>query len=257
MNENLIKNLQTFGLTEKQAEIFIYLYKFWAKPASIVANAIWWERTNVYKSLKQMWKSQMVSEITKKWIKHFFITDKNIFENKINEEIKEIENKKNKLNHLNNELEKIEKEWFYSKPNVSFYEWFNWMKQIFENIYSEIINKKYISIKMFASNTLENTSVNKFKTFSWDFIQKLNNEKINIEAYLWNWISLFENISKTNNAEILKNLPAWNSSINTFVFGDFVYIIIFKETPFWIKIENPEFAQMMHFLLKKSNSLDS
>lgn len=254
MNSNIINTLKDFGLTEKQSEIFVYLYKYWAKPASTVANSIWWERTNIYKALKKMWSRWIISEITKRWVKHFFITDKNIFNNQIKEEVKDIENKKNKLDYLNQELKKLDKEIISNRPNISFYEWIDWMELIFDNIYKEIINKSYLSIKMFASNTLESSSKTKFNTFAWDFIQKLKKEKINIEAYLWNWIMLFENIIKTYDTDILENLPAWNSAINTFIFWDFVYIIIFKEIPFWIKIENPEFAQMMHFLLKKSNS---
>jgi hypothetical protein len=62
---------------------------------------------------------------------------------------------------------------------------------------------------------------------------------------------LLENIVKTYNTDIIKKLPAQNSAINTFMFWDYVYILIFKQTPFGIKIKNEEFASMMHFLLNK------
>lgn len=104
---------------------------------------------------------------------------------------------------------------------------------------------------MFASNTLENKSNLKFTNYGEDFISKLKKEKISIEAYLWNGMMLLENIVRTYNTDIIKDLPAQNSAINTFVFWDFVYIVIFKQTPFGIKIENEEFAWMLHFLLDK------
>jgi len=49
----------------------------------------------------------------------------------------------------------------------------------------------------------------------------------------------------------LWELPAQNSSIQMFIFWDFVYIVIFKEIPYWIKFESEEYANIMHFLLKK------
>ena len=47
------------------------------------------------------------------------------------------------------------------------------------------------------------------------------------------------------------DLPAQNSSIQMFIFWDFVYIVIFKDIPYWIKIESEEYANIMHFLFKK------
>ncbi len=253
MPTQLINILKDFWLNEKQSEIFIYLYKYWAKPASTVANAIGWERTNIYKALKKMWTSGILSEITKRGVKHFFITDKKIFSHQLEQEKREIEVKKEKLPYLQSELEKLEEEKVSDRPNISFYEGVDEIWQLFENIYSEIIANNYLAIKMFASNTLESKSSSKIHNFTPDFFEKLNQEKISIEAYLWNGIMLFENIIKTYDSDILKDLPAGNSAINTFIFWDFVYIIIFKEIPFGIKIRNPEFAQMMHFLLKKAN----
>lgn len=250
MNNNLIELLNNFWLSKKQWEIFLYLYKYWTKTASIVANAVWWERTNIYKSLQKMTKDWIISQISKRGVKHFYIHDKKVLSNKLKEEEKELLNKTNNLSILESELERLDKENFSTRPSIRFFEWEDWVDLFYKDLQGEIKKSNLLMIKMFASNTLENQTSNTFSRYSWKFLDNLKSNNINIEMYLWNGIMLLENMIKTYDTSILENLPAWNSSIQTFIFWDFVYIIIFKEIPFWIKIESPEFAQMMHFLLK-------
>jgi hypothetical protein len=59
---------------------------------------------------------------------------------------------------------------------------------------------------------------------------------------------LMENISKTYDIEIIEKLPASNSAINIFLVWNIIYIIIFKDSPFWIKIESEDLAYTFHFL---------
>jgi hypothetical protein len=106
-------------------------------------------------------------------------------------------------------------------------------------------------IKFFASNTLENSWTNKFEKYYPNFIKKLEKKQILLDVFLGNWVSVLEEIIKSNNIEDLSSLPAWNSSIQLFIFWDFVYIVIFKDIPYWIKIESEEYANLMHFLMKK------
>lgn len=251
MKDNINTLLKEFGLTKTQADVFLFLYKYWAKTASTVAQAVWWERTNIYKILKRMLSKWIISEITKDWVKHFFIADKKVLWNKIEEEYEIAKKKKKKVDNLERELKKLEKDSYWDRPKITFFEWIDWLNQIYKNMYNEIEDLDYMQIKMFASNTLDNKSNFKFSNYGEKFLNKLDKKKVSIEAYLWNGVILLENIIKTYNTDIIKNIPAQNSTINTFIFWDFVYIIIFKHTPFWIKIENPEFASMMNFLLKK------
>ncbi len=251
MKENISSLLEEFGLTKIQADIFVFLYKYWAKTASTVAQAVWWERTNIYKTLKRLLAKWIISEITKSWVKYFFIADKHVIWNKIKEEYRELKRKREKIDILESHLQELEDESYWDRPKITFFEWTDWLGQLYKNMYREIKDNKYIQIKMFASNTLENKSNLKF-TDNWEsFINKLKKENISIEAYLGNGMMLLENITKTYNIDIIKDLPAQNSAINTFIFWDFVYIIIFKQTSFGIKIENEEFAWMLHFLLEK------
>ncbi len=247
MNDNLINLLQNLWLSKKEAKIFIFLYKYWKKPASTIAKAIWDERTNTYKTLKKLVKNWFISEIKKDWTTLFFVHNKDIFKHKIEAEFEEIYRKKENLQKLNEELEKIEKESSKEKPSIVSFEWADWIK----NLYNDIINickeKWYKLIKFFASNTLENKWTVSFENYYPEFFNILKKNWINLETFLWNGIELLEEIVKTDWIELSK-LPAWNSAIQVFVFGDYVYIIIFKQIPYWIKIESEEFANFMHFM---------
>ena len=54
------------GLSEKQTEIFLSLYKLGSQPASIIAKHIDMDRTTVYKTLVFLAKENLVSITEKK-----------------------------------------------------------------------------------------------------------------------------------------------------------------------------------------------
>jgi len=108
-------------------------------------------------------------------------------------------------------------------------------------------------IKFFASNTFETqTSVySTLQDYARDTFTKLKKKKVSIETFLGNGILIMEHITKTTNIDNLSDLPAGNSSINIFVVGKTLYIIVFKDIPFGIKIDSEEVANTMHFLFEK------
>ena len=251
MNNNINKILEDFWLTKKESKIFIFLYQYGKKPASTIARSIWDERTNTYKSLQKLVRNGFISEIVKDSTKLFFIADKQIFKHKLQSEIEEIEKKKNNLNILEKEFEDLEKQSFSGKPNIVFFEWVDWIKTFYDDIIISATEKWYKIIKFFASNTLENKGANKFWEYSPNFIEKLKKKNILLDIFLWNGISVLEEIVKSQDMWWPSDLPAQNSSIQMFIFWDFVYIVIFKDIPYWIKIESEEYANIMHFLFKK------
>ena len=62
---------------------------------------------------------------------------------------------------------------------------------------------------------------------------------------------LMENISKTFDIDTISQTPASNSAVNIYLVWDVIYIIIFKDSPFWIKIESSDLAGTLHFLFDK------
>lgn len=252
---NSINLLKSFGLTEIQSEIFLFLYKYWSKPASTVSQAIGIERTNTYKSLQVLVRKWFIAETNKNWIKHFFIANKDIFTNKLEEQKKDLEEQFKKLPELKEALSRLDEKRVSSLPKMRFFEWKSGIKNLFDDIYHILIKKELLVIKMFWSNTFDsqsNSTIN-LSDYAWDFLEKLSNIWIYIDAYLWNWILILESIFKTNNFDNIWNLPADNASINLFIVWDIIYITIFKQVPFGLKIESMELANILHFLLKQTD----
>lgn len=236
--------------SKKEAEIFKALFTLGTKPASTIANYLWMERTSVYKILQRLTKENLVYETYKWWIKHFFIPNIEILKTYS-------ENKINKYNKLKNDYENVKTELleFESKkdksiPKIVLFDTNTWIVNMHKDIFETTLKNKYISIRLFASNTVDSqvSLAQNLKTSTIDLFKKLRDNKINIETFLWNWIMLMENISKTYDIEIIEKLPASNSAINIFLVWNIIYIIIFKDSPFWIKIESEDLAYTFHFL---------
>ena len=252
--ENLKNMIVKFGLSDQQAHIFIMLCKYWVKPASSIAKMMGGERTNIYKTLQSMVANGRIAETKKQGIRQFFVAKKNVFTHQIALQKEYIQETEKILPLLESELNKFDEERISQIPTMNFFEWKQGIDNLFDDMYIQIIIHHYLFIKLLATNTLESqsTASKNLKNYAASFFDKLKKEKIGVEAYLANGIMLLENMLKTSNIQDLNSLPAWSSAINIFVFGDFVYIIIFKNIPFGIKFESPELANVVHFLLNQS-----
>jgi hypothetical protein len=59
-----------------------------------------------------------------------------------------------------------------------------------------------------------------------------------------------EQLRIIENYNTIDQLPAGNNAINLFLVGKIVYIIIYKDLPIGLKLESPELARALHFLLE-------
>ncbi len=149
------------------------------------------------------------------------------------------------MKDLNNQIIK-------EKPSIILFEGIDGVKNLYKDIISQVKKQWLKSIKFFSSNTLENRGVNMFKEYYPDFFDILKQLWVGVQTYLGNGIEILETITKAKSDDIdLWKLPAGNSTLQVFVVGDVIYIIIFKQIPYWIKIEFEELAQLFHFLFNK------
>ena len=238
--------------SNKEAEIFLWLYKLWNKPASTVAKHVNMERTYVYKTLRKMTKEGIISETQKWWITHFFIPDIWVLKRYISRKEQKLKKLDDNFSVIESEFSEYDQKRYAWAPKISLFDGVESIKNIYQDIYDTAIKNWYFVIKFFASNTFETqVSVNNtLKDYYQDIFEKLKKNKVNIETYLWNWVLIMEQISKTTNTDNLSNLPAGNSAINIFVVWESVYIIIFKQNPFGIKIDSEDLANTMHFMME-------
>jgi len=239
--------------TGKESEIFKTLYLLGTKPASTIAKYLWYERTTVYKILQNLSRENLVFETHKGGIKHFFIPSIDVLKNYS-------EAKTQKFSKLSSEYETVKHElldlWFQkdaSIPKITIFDSPIGIKNMHNDILLSAVKNKYISIRLFASNTVDSqvTLSKDMKNSTKELFENLQKNKISIESFLWNGIMLMESISKTYNIDTISDLPASNSAVNIYLVGQVIYIIIFKDSPFGIKIESSDLANTFHFLFDK------
>ena len=245
--------LGKIGFSEKQSQVFLVLYQYGPKPASSVAKMIGWERTNIYKLIQVLVRQGLIAETTKQWVKHFYVPNKNVLRDRIAQHKKEIEQQEEILPLIENELHKLDEQRISPIPKMRFFEGKSGMENLFDDMRGLIQENHYVMIKCIASNTLESqsTSLHQLSDYAGDFFTKLQKNNIHVESYLGNGILTLEQIMKTHDINILPQLPAGNATVNIFIVWDTLYLIIFKQIPFWLKIQSEAFADMMHFLLKQ------
>lgn len=253
---NFINYFEELWFSERESEIYMSLYKLWNQPASVIAKNTWYERTAIYKTLIKLSNYDLVS-ITKKWnIKYFFIENTDLLKKLVEKKFEKYKKLSDDFSNIESELKQLRYEKTSSTPKIFLYDWINWVENIFSDIIKTIETNKYISIKFFSSNVVSSqndTTNNQLKQISQNFLENLKNKKISIETFLWNWIMVMEKITKQANIEFFSNLPASNSWINIFIVWKKFYMILLKDSPFWIKIESDDLANSMHCIF---DSLD-
>lgn len=85
-----------------------------------------------------------------------------------------------------------------------------------------------------------------------DFFSQLQKQSIALQSYLADGSLTMEHLTYLESIKSLGNLPAGNNAINIFIIWKVFYLIIFKEQPIGIKLESPEPARAMHFLLEQT-----
>lgn len=249
--DQLISYLTTLWLSIKQAELFLALYKHGPKPASSLAKMLNTERTNVYKMAQVLVSQSIIWQSNKNGTTIFYIADKEVFRKKLEQEQAVLDKKEILLPQLEQELLALEGGTNSPVPKMRFFEGMAGLNSFFDDMMDQIIKQWVILIKCFASNTLESQSHSQWlQEIAWSFLENLQKNNIHTQLYLGNGILTLEQVMKTDNPLILQKLPAGNSSVNIFLVGRLMYVIIYKQIPFGLKIESEELTDVMHFLLK-------
>lgn len=239
-------------LTPTQCQIFTTVYQYGAKPASTIAKLAEQERTNVYKSCEVLVKKGLFAETSRGGVKHFFVPDKQVIQRMIDQQHELLDQSSQLVPLVEAELNELDQPWAQTLPAMRFYEGRSGIENCFTDLYDDIITSGLIIIKMFATNTLDtqSSSSKSLRDYGSVLFDKLQKQHIGVESYLGNGILTLESLFKTSNMSDITNLPAGNSAINCFIFGDLVYVIIYKNIPVAWRMRSEEFAQMLHFLLR-------
>ncbi len=142
--------LQMIGLSSKEAKVYLACLELWPRWASTIARKIWENRVTTYDILKKMKNKWLVSDVIKNWT-HIFsvISPKILLEKYKKEEAKKI----NSFENLLPEFENLQYKPNSIKPIITFYEWLEWIKNLYEDSiwspYQDVIISKLKMSKNF------------------------------------------------------------------------------------------------------------
>ncbi len=246
---------QKLWLNNEYADIYIELYKLWTQPASVIAKVVDIERTKTYRKLINMVKLWIVKETQKHKVKHFFVD--NIWDlqrlvEKKNEDVKYLNQNKTEFFNKIKELKLIQT----NTPKITLYESWEWFNNIFEDVLQTVKDKKVLTIRVFASNTIEERyEWSKLWEYANKFFKTLEKENIHIDEYIWVWNLIMERVEHYIDSVNLSELPAAKSSANIILVWNILYFVVYNNAPIWIKIENDNLSDAIHILFDEIKRL--
>ncbi len=136
MENLLLSTLQDYGLSEKEAKIYLATLEFWPTLASTIARHSGEKRVTTYALLKELVKKWYINQVERNNVQTFSAISPEIL-------CQQLENKYFKFKEvLPNFLSVFEK--FSNKTKVQFFEWTEWLERMFAEFATSDINMKTI-----------------------------------------------------------------------------------------------------------------
>ncbi len=243
MLKQVFKNL---GLSEREYEIFLAVYKVGPNPASIIAKNCKVERTTTYRILQKLNKLGLISSSKRQGVQVFFIENENELLKHIQEKRKNLEQVEKNYETIATELKSL-RSTEIEIPKIKIYD--NQQKQLFEDIINETKKQKIRTIRLLASNTMnEQLSGISLKDSSYNFLREIKKERIHIDTCVAEGMLTRERLSQITNLDEIFKLPTKNGASHIYIVGDTIFIVIFRENTIAIKISHSDIAQTLHFL---------
>lgn len=254
MVKELIKSLSLLGLSEKEANIYLTLYKLWNTRAWNIVKETWIPRATVYQILdKLVWK-WYVMMLDSDNIQSYFAEEPEIILNKIKDEEEKLIRKKKIFSSLLPKIVKIKNPYF-KEPKVIYFEWVNsyidllddvlnsWEKEIF------MITNTQIKSNHIADE-VKNLEIYNYEV--WDFLQERLKRWIKMNL-ITTRLDFWEEILKTDkeyNRET-KILPDDFWDIETMIIYWEKMILLNDNSPIiWIFIEDFQMKNMLKNIFK-------
>lgn len=126
--ETLLLTLQQYGLSEKEAKVYLTTLQLGSAPGSSIARNAKENRATVYTILKELQKRWIANEVKKDSVTFFSVISPELL-------LRELEDKYNSFREKLPEF-LVLAETFGNKPKVQFFEWIEGVKKMYEDLLS-------------------------------------------------------------------------------------------------------------------------
>lgn len=128
MNDELINTLQQYGMSDKQARVYLCVLQLWSAPASVISRRTDIKRVTVYAVLKDLEVDTVVSSYEKSGTTYFQAITPDILVARLRSKYEQFTAKLPELLALTNIYD--------NKPKIQYFEWVSWVKQMYEDLLS-------------------------------------------------------------------------------------------------------------------------
>lgn len=243
---------QTLWLAPKEANILSSIYKLWARPASQIAKDVGIERTLCYKILQKLSQEGYIIQTKRKSITYFLPAGINQLEDMVSKTSEKAKILEESLPDIKQMLQQLHDKQFSFAPHITLFDGTLGIQQLFDDLVRSTLEQGFWGIKIIASNTLDSISLSPhtLHDYAHKALLQLKKKQISTDIYLAHGITIMDELFKSHDINELAHVPAWNSAINVYLSGHTLYIVIFEDTPYGIKIHSKLLATMMHFLVE-------
>lgn len=230
--ENILKKI---WLSREESKIYIDLLENWISNIVEISNRTNINRPALYKIIPELLETNLISQIIK-WKRRVFKAENPKNLSKI------FENLSNTFNSIIPELEELYDS-KKTKPNIRFFEWWKWLKFIYEDILNTLENwdiyYRYSSRHIFDR-----------KYFPTDYNKKID------EKWIYRYLITSESLAKTKEQKakremviIPKDFDLFEDNVSKVIYKNKVAIIDYNSMT-WFIIENQIFSKFEEKLFK-------
>lgn len=138
MHKEIIKNLKELGISHKEACVYLDLFKIGSQPIAVVARRLDLPRSTAQFLANSLAEKGFIKKTIKNNLTHYTAEDLNkinsILEKENKERQKQYENKKQSLEKTKKMLNSITNESIIHKPKIHFYEGFDGIARVCEDV---------------------------------------------------------------------------------------------------------------------------
>ncbi|MFA6992700.1 MAG: helix-turn-helix domain-containing protein [Candidatus Gracilibacteria bacterium] len=246
---NIEAFFQKLGLDEKETRVLVGVIRLGFQPASVIAKNIKLDRTTTYRILKQLCDKKILAHSKKNGITVFYLKKISDIEGYLNEQ-------KKKMNELSIEYKKLTPEIaafqgsVQEVPKIQIYEGHSQLETFYNDIVNRAVEQHLLLIRILGSNTFSQKLERKeLGEIIENFKKNMAEKKIEADIFIAQGNLTREWISELHNLADMEKLPAAGGATNVILVGDSVFVISFRDFPVGLRIDHPDIAQTMHFLL--------
>lgn len=243
--------LNQLWLEPKQSEIFVQTYLYGPKPASTIASLAHTERSYCYRVLEELMQRWLIQLTMIRWIKHYYIEDSHVLLNDLHKQSSNISKLVWEYSQIKSYLELLSAKKQPYAPKTTQYESIEGIWKRYDDMLYTIDSQWLLAIKCCITMNFYSqvTQFADLQKLAHRWIDSLTMRHIDVSGYLWSWVLVTESMSPLD-LTTLSQISIGNQSVQLRIIWEYMYVWLFREMPFALKMRSPDLADLMQTMIQ-------